>query len=94
MDAQKRIESAKACNAKGVIAWTVTLEETHVLIDAFKKACPKVSHTASVDWDDETMYRITFRWEPGTFGAPATTVSPPSIERRKTDPVVRRGERG
>jgi hypothetical protein len=88
----KYIDYAHAANAKGTIAFTVTLEMTQVLIDAFKKACPKVSHSVSVDWDDETMYRITFRWEPGTFGAPISTVTP-SVERRNSEPKIRRGER-
>jgi hypothetical protein len=86
------IESARAANAKGTIAWTVTLDEAHAMVDEFKKACPKASSAISIDWDDDTMYRVTFRWEPGTFGTPVTTVSP-LVERRKTEPKVRSGER-
>ena len=90
---QKYVDSAKACNAKGTIAWTVKLDETQSLIDAFKKACPKVAHHVSIDWDDETMYRITFRWEPGTFGVPPVSILSPMLERTKSEKSVRNGER-
>ena len=56
------IESARAANAKGTIAWTVTLDEAHAMVDSFKKACPKASSAISIDWDDDTMYRVTLRW--------------------------------
>jgi hypothetical protein len=65
IDVQKYVDAAKNANAKGSIAWTLTHEDATLLIEGFKKAHPTFSHTLSVDWDDESMYRLTFKWEPG-----------------------------
>jgi hypothetical protein len=42
----------------GTVSWTVTQDQIMSIVDALKVHFPKMTYTASVDWDDETMYRL------------------------------------
>jgi hypothetical protein len=66
---EKYIASAAAADKKGEISFTVKLEQTHAIIETFRKLCPKIANTVSVDWDDEDFYMLRFTWKPGTFGS-------------------------
>ena len=63
-----KIDEAKACNDKGSISWTINLDDVEQIVKDFKKVHPDVKHSVSIDWDDDTLYKIRVSWEPGTFG--------------------------
>lgn len=42
----------------GTVSWTVTKEQIETIVPALKVHFPKMTYTASVDWDDEEMYRL------------------------------------
>ena len=65
---QKRIEKARACNDAGYISWVINLDAVESTVAEFRAVHPKVAHRVSIDWDDDSLYRIRFSWEPGTFG--------------------------
>jgi hypothetical protein len=64
------VEEARACNNKGYLSCIIKLDDVEKTVNDFKKVHPDVKHSISIDWDDETLYRIRFSWEPGTFGVP------------------------
>ena len=66
---EKYIAAASCADKKGEISFTVKIEQTHAIIETFKKLCPKIANTVSVDWDDEDFYMLRFTWKPGTFGS-------------------------
>ena len=37
-------------------------------VKEFKAVHPPVTHKVTIDWDDDSLNRIRFAWEPGTFG--------------------------
>jgi len=62
------IDEAYKCNELGTMSCIIKLELVDQLVCDFKKLCPSVTHKVTLDWDDETLYRIRFTWEKGTFG--------------------------
>jgi hypothetical protein len=42
----------------GTVSWTVTHEQIETIVTSLKVHFPKMTYTASVDWDDEDMYRL------------------------------------
>jgi hypothetical protein len=72
----------------GTITITVPIEEVEPTVSKFKKECPTAKHVVTLDWDDETLYRVKFTWEPGKFGVvsiqtPTPTVRPPTARVSK-----------
>jgi hypothetical protein len=67
-DAGKRILEARACNSKGSLSWIIPLDKVESTVKEFQAVHPSVKHTVGPDWDDDTLYRIRFSWEPGKFG--------------------------
>ena len=65
---QKRIEEARANNAKGAVSWIIDLNHVEQAVKEFKAVHPAVTHKVTIDWDDDSLNRIRFAWEPGTFG--------------------------
>jgi hypothetical protein len=51
------VQDAKACT-KEVITWTVALDQVEPAVKELKEHFPTMTHTVSLDWDDETMYRL------------------------------------
>ena len=45
-------------NKSGAVSWTVTQEQIENITTSLKVHFPRMTYTASVDWDDETMYRL------------------------------------
>ena len=68
MSLDKYIEEAKICNPLGSMTQYIHLDLVQQLVDKFRELCPAITHKVTLDWDDETLYRINFKWEPGTFG--------------------------
>lgn len=89
---EKFIEEAKRVNDSGSIQWTTTLDQVATLVSEMKKACPAVKHATSVDWDNETLYRSRFTWEPGSFGVPPPPLasSAPTISLTPQKPPLSR----
>ena len=84
---EKFIEEAKTCNALGTMTPVVKLDEVDFLICELKALCPSITHKITLDWDDETLYRIRFTWEPGTFGVKKPIPVLLSAIKTKCDPV-------
>ena len=70
------IDHAVECNSKGTYSFPVFLDEVEDIVKAFKNLCPNIKHQVSIDWDDDTLYKIRFTWEPGTFGIPMKPTPP------------------
>lgn len=51
------VKEALSCKT-GTVSWTVTKEQIETIVSALKVHFPKMTYTASVDWDDEEMYRL------------------------------------
>jgi len=64
---KKYIEEAKACNETGTMTQLIKLDLVDQLVSEFKSLCPAITHKITMDWDDESLYRIKFTWESRTF---------------------------
>jgi hypothetical protein len=62
------IDEAYKCNEVGTMSCIIKLDMVDQLVCEFKKLCPSVTYKITLDWDDETLYRIRFTWEKGMFG--------------------------
>ena len=51
------VQEAMKCTT-GTVSWTVTKEQIETIVTVLKVHFPKMTYTASVDWDDEDMYRL------------------------------------
>jgi len=51
------VQEAMKCTT-GTVSWTVTKEQIETIVASLKVHFPKMTYTASVDWDDEDMYRL------------------------------------
>jgi hypothetical protein len=51
------VQEAMKCKSD-TISWTVTKEQIETIVSALKVHFPKMTYTASVDWDDEEKYRL------------------------------------
>jgi hypothetical protein len=51
------VQEAMKCTT-GTVSWTVTREQIEIIVESLKVHFPKMTYTASVDWDDEKMYRL------------------------------------
>lgn len=65
---EKYIEEANARNTVGTMTQCVELDDVQHLVDTFRGLCPAITHRVTMDWDNESLYKIRFTWEPGTFG--------------------------
>ena len=84
---EKYIEEAKICNALGTMTQYIHLDMVQQLVDEFRIQCPAIIHKVTLDWDDETLYKIKFTWEPGTFGVKKPIPVLLSAIKTKCDPV-------
>ena len=51
------VKEAKACTSE-TITWTVAYDQIEIIVESLKEHFPRVTYSSSVDWDDETMYRL------------------------------------
>ena len=53
---------------KSPYKWRIIIDDVQHLVDTFRGLCPSITHRVTMDWDNESLYKIRFTWEPGTFG--------------------------
>ena len=73
---QFHLDSAKESKT-GTVTITVPIEQVKPTVEEFEKVCPTVKHSVSMDWDDESLYRVKFTWEPGKFAVTSVSIQTP-----------------
>jgi hypothetical protein len=81
VNVQSYIDAAKDSKT-GTVTITVPIEEVKPTVAEFEKVCPTVKHSVSMDWDDDTLYRVKFMWEPGKFVAKPVSIQTPLPQYR------------